>query len=191
MNYDLAIQEIIDVIKADKAIVQPWRNKAVSHLLDARLSILLSNLDQGLFVERCRAGVIEIAQKRIYKYPDGVCTYCGFVADTIDHLLPRAFTGDALRLLIPTVPACNECNTLIGDTFCVEIQERRSIVHDKIQRRYRTVLKTASFTSGELEGMGYALRSSIEMAMDCKKLIDMRLKWPTRDDYDFRYMEII
>lgn len=32
MNYDAAIQEIIDVIKADKSIVQPWRNKASSRL---------------------------------------------------------------------------------------------------------------------------------------------------------------
>jgi hypothetical protein len=30
MNYDLAIQEIIDVIKADKSLAQPYKNFAVS-----------------------------------------------------------------------------------------------------------------------------------------------------------------
>jgi hypothetical protein len=30
VNYDLAIQEIIDVIKADKSLAQPYKNFAVS-----------------------------------------------------------------------------------------------------------------------------------------------------------------
>lgn len=32
MNYDQKLQELITAIKADKSIVQPWRNKAISRL---------------------------------------------------------------------------------------------------------------------------------------------------------------
>jgi hypothetical protein len=39
MNYDQYVQEIVDVIKADKAIVQPWRNKAVARLEEAQAFI--------------------------------------------------------------------------------------------------------------------------------------------------------
>src|SRR5438270_836185 len=31
MHYDQYIQELVDVLKADKSIVQPWRNYAIKH----------------------------------------------------------------------------------------------------------------------------------------------------------------
>ena len=36
MNYDEAVQQVIAVIKADKRIVQPWRNKAVARMEEAQ-----------------------------------------------------------------------------------------------------------------------------------------------------------
>ena len=39
MSYDEEIQTLIDAIKADKAIVQPWRNYAIKHLMETQAHI--------------------------------------------------------------------------------------------------------------------------------------------------------
>lgn len=36
MNYDEQINELVTAIKIDKAIIQPWRNKAVARLEEAQ-----------------------------------------------------------------------------------------------------------------------------------------------------------
>ena len=36
MNYDQEINKLVEAIKADKSIVQPWRNKAVSSLEESQ-----------------------------------------------------------------------------------------------------------------------------------------------------------
>lgn len=38
-HYDLALNDIIEHIKADKGIVQPWRNYAIKHLMEAQAHI--------------------------------------------------------------------------------------------------------------------------------------------------------
>lgn len=39
MNYDQQITDLNDAIKADKDIIQPWRNKAIARLEEARAFI--------------------------------------------------------------------------------------------------------------------------------------------------------
>ena len=39
MDYDQSIQEIISVLKADKSVIQPWRNYAIKHLMEAQAHI--------------------------------------------------------------------------------------------------------------------------------------------------------
>lgn len=46
------------------------------------------------------------------RYPQGICIYCGRLADTVDHLLPRGFTGEANRRFTAIVPACRWCNKI-------------------------------------------------------------------------------
>lgn len=43
-------------------------------------------------------------------YPKPVCAYCGGLATTRDHVLPKLLFGDPLPLEMITVPACVECN---------------------------------------------------------------------------------
>ena len=63
MNYDAAIQELIDVIKADKSILQPWRNKAVARLEEAQAFVMKGKMTtyrepEGL-VCTCRTGMAD------------------------------------------------------------------------------------------------------------------------------------
>ena len=39
MDYDQSIQEIISVLKADKSVIQPWRNYAIKHLMEAQAHV--------------------------------------------------------------------------------------------------------------------------------------------------------
>jgi len=39
MNYDQTIQQVIKLIKEDKSIIQPWRNKAVARLEETQAFI--------------------------------------------------------------------------------------------------------------------------------------------------------
>ena len=36
MNYDQTITELVEAIRVDKSIIQPWRNKAVARLEEAQ-----------------------------------------------------------------------------------------------------------------------------------------------------------
>jgi hypothetical protein len=36
LNYDKLINDLVEAIKADKAIIQPWRNKAVARLEESQ-----------------------------------------------------------------------------------------------------------------------------------------------------------
>lgn len=47
MNYDQQITHLIEAIKADKSIIQPWRNKAVARLEEAHAFIRMGKTSSG------------------------------------------------------------------------------------------------------------------------------------------------
>lgn len=122
-------------------------------------------------------------------YPHGVCIYCGRSAGTRDHLLPRRWTGDALRKYVATVPACGTCNSVLSDTLTWSITERRALAHHRLARKYRTVLLTLDKTDEELDEYGPTLRAHLIDGMAKKREVLRMLAWPEDPAYDRRALE--
>src|SRR4029077_758589 len=131
----------------------------------------------------------KVSRQRIYKFFDtefetDCCAYCGEIATTTDHFIPKAFRNaiDDLgivnnRLLIP---ACKECNSTAGAQIFNSIKEKREFIHFCYKRKYRNLLESEDWTEKELNELGHTLRSRIKASQQAKKIIKRRLKWPKR-----------
>ena len=111
------------------------------------------------------------------------CVYCGFPADTIDHIPPQSMRAKLFELGLQDrwpyfeVSACHECNSLLGAIELLTVVERREYLKDKFIKRYKHILSTANFTEEELEEMSPMFRKNIESSMLIKRLIEQRLEW--------------
>ncbi len=118
------------------------------------------------------------------------CVYCGEVATTKDHVVPRAFyasvadTLDArnkvLRNVGVTVPACFECNcNLLGDVPVLTVLGRRQVVKRALKRKYRKLLSSPDWTDAEIAQLkdGGILRQSVINAQEKKRIVRRRIEW--------------
>jgi hypothetical protein len=124
------------------------------------------------------------------EYADGICVYCGVIAGTKDHLLPRTWTGEAVRKNVLTVPACGECNSFIGDRYASSITARRRMAHAAILKRKKRLIGMPAWTKAEIAELGPTLRSSVKKGIHDRKLTLARLAWPEDEDYDLRAMQL-
>lgn len=122
-------------------------------------------------------------------YPKGLCVYCGEPSGTIDHLLPRAWTGEASRSAVAVVPACAHCNSTANDSFEFNIHKRRKLIHDRIRKRNRTLLESPDRSAAEIDQLGHLLRSSAIEHRARKDRLRRRLLWPEDPDFDRRAFE--
>jgi 5-methylcytosine-specific restriction endonuclease McrA len=111
------------------------------------------------------------------------CHYCGLPADTIDHTIPQHliarvdYSGIDIPDSLLTVPACRECNVLIGGSVFATVDERARYLKSRLRKRYRSVLKTPVWSTGELEEMSDKMREYISSAAKARKCIEDRLAW--------------
>ena len=123
------------------------------------------------------------------EYPPQVCTYCGIRSGTRDHLVTKVWSGLADRKWVLTVPACAECNGLIGADACTSIDGRRAIAKKKLRKRRKRQLNYQILTEDDLEEYGPGLRPLMREASNERLMIEYRLAWPTDPFYDLRYLE--
>jgi len=127
---------------------------------------------------------------RAIRYPDGVCCYCGSVAGTKDHLLPKPSTGLTLRVLVAVVPACGNCNSRIGDHPSPNVAERRRRAQLSLERSEKRLLTAAHKTPEMLAEMGPQLRSVAIKNNRKREVVKMRLSWPEDPFYDIRAFQL-
>lgn len=116
---------------------------------------------------------------RLYPGSGESCVYCGIPADTYDHVPALSVvqaSPDRDSLSCYLVPACRECNSLLG-TQGLTVLERRSIVKRKLKNRYRPFLKCAKWTRDELDDLGPGLRNLVESGADIGEWMRRRLAW--------------
>ena len=112
----------------------------------------------------------------IYETEDeSLCVYCGWDASDLDHIQPAPWTGEARRKLIRTVPACGECNRTLNDVGLFTEEERRIHLFEVYTKKYRRLLKTATWTDEELDLLGPNLRRRIEARQATKEILDFRM----------------
>ena len=117
-------------------------------------------------------------------YPSDDCVYCGELASTRDHLLPRNFTGNADRLRVPVVPACNECNSTLNQVHIPDVMERREYLQNKYRTKYKSFLKVIWYGEVDLLEFGPQLRYMILKRMSQHITVMARLSWPRNPTYD-------
>ena len=122
------------------------------------------------------------------EYPYGICIYCGGPGWTKDHLLPIGTTGAALRRHIITVPACGECNSLIGAAHAPSITERRAIAKAKLRKKHWKKITAYEYTDEEIDEFGPGLRPTLIRARQDRSATLERLSWPDDITYDLRYL---
>jgi len=115
------------------------------------------------------------------------CYYCGLPASDVEHVIPKAalrayagvdgLTEEMTRGRKLTVPACRECNSLLGATVQNTLAERKSYLKERLQAKYANLLAMPEWTEKELAEMGEAMRQSIKASMNQRVLTKERLRW--------------
>lgn len=124
-----------------------------------------------------------------------VCTYCGLVADTIDHVPPTSIRPILIELKLNeqypfmTVRSCRECNSTLGDRAYWTIEQRREYIASRLKRRYRKYLELPEWSQKELDALEYTLRQSVLHGLAVKALVLKRLE-RAQPDYPIPYVEV-
>lgn len=118
------------------------------------------------------------------QYPSDRCVYCGETQDAMDHLIPRNYSGEADRLLVPVVPSCTECNSTLGDKYIPDVQDRRSYVQNRYRGKYRALLNIVWFGETDLLEFGPSLRTMLIRRMEQHIRLMSRLSWPHDPAFD-------
>lgn len=116
-----------------------------------------------------------------------VCYYCGNFADSTDHVVPRHLLkragamgmelGAVMRIRLWEVPACRECNTLIGGAIFKTLPDRCKYVKAKLRARYRRILAMPRWTPEELGELGPELRRYVQTSQRAREAIQARVSW--------------
>lgn len=117
------------------------------------------------------------------------CQYCGQVATTIDHWVPRSVAyalkdvGTLTNMI--RVPACSECNGLARAVLFRTMGAKRRFIQAKLRRRYARLLTMPAWSESDKSEMEYAMREMIEAAEIQKSVIERRLRYrPDSRDLD-------
>lgn len=103
------------------------------------------------------------------------CVYCGSDAQHRDHLVPKPWTGQTARRMVPTVPACRDCNVRINDTPVFTIAQRAEIAALSLRRKWGKKLNIADRTGNELNEYAGRIRQGIEIAQAQRQFVRRRL----------------
>jgi len=112
------------------------------------------------------------------------CTYCGLPAATRDHVLPQVLAS-SLQLAglenapdRTTVPACHECNSILGSRVFPSLAARRNAVHASLAKRYHSILHAPRWAPEDIAALGPTLRSAVERQQYIREVTLDRLCWP-------------
>ena len=123
----------------------------------------------------------------LYTHIRGIqCVYCGERANTEDHLQPRSHVAKLLGIInlrealgrLVTVPACLECNSLVGAKIFLTTGAKRRYIQAKLRHRYRRVLEMPAWSNKELGEITCPnLRSIIVSGVEQKERLLHRVRW--------------
>lgn len=113
------------------------------------------------------------------------CFYCGRPANEREHTVPRAILramndvgiGEIIRGRKLVVPACRECNGLLGSSYQQDLSKRKKYLKTRLRGKYKAILQMKGWTELELDEMDSTLRSHILAAIQQRRVIEARLSW--------------
>lgn len=104
-----------------------------------------------------------------------LCVYCGTDADTKDHLIPRTWSGESVRKIVPTVPCCRDCNSRLQDIPLFTIYERALFVADKLKKKFKKQLTIQDRSALEMSKFEHKMKDYIEGKQLARQFLRLRL----------------
>lgn len=115
------------------------------------------------------------------KVEDDLCMYCGDIATTRDHVPPKKwlnlFSLHALHLTENkvVVPACRNCNCVLGAKPLFTIEERRAYMRTYLWRKHGKLLATPGWKEEEITQLGRNLQRYIRGELHRKQHVMRRI----------------
>jgi hypothetical protein len=107
------------------------------------------------------------------------CTYCGQLANGVDHVTPVAYAQHHRKSgwdMANTVPCCMECNSVANDKYFETIEEKAVWLADKLARRHQRILQSPAWSEEELETLRGTLRKTVEAKQAEKTAVMNRIR---------------
>lgn len=118
------------------------------------------------------------------------CRYCGAPAGTVDHVVPRSLLKALGKLddkavwnelagnrRIMLVPACQQCNSILGSMYFDTFRQRRRFVLDRLRQKNRKLLAIPDWTTDEMSLLASGLRRYILDSLARRDHIKDRVRW--------------
>ena len=116
------------------------------------------------------------------------CIYCGVESSTWDHVPPLHFVSRLGhecrdRFWLRLLPACPECNGLLGGILKTHVIERRSHVRRRLERKYARLLRIPDWDDTELNQLSQKLQFDIRSRLRAKAFIRQRINFYAANFY--------
>lgn len=110
------------------------------------------------------------------------CIYCGEPSDTWDHIPPlvtiEGATPEALDgMELVKLPACAECNGVLGDRLFLSIPDRKAHIAEFIKRRYVKYLNMPGWDDDELAELSRELARYVRASHKTAQMAKRRLSF--------------
>lgn len=112
------------------------------------------------------------------------CFYCGNPATTEDHAYPLVALQQIYGLtdlppsrLLVIVPACQECNGILGNKVFSTLSKRKQHIKKRLRERYRKLLAIPEWGTADLGRLGRVMQEYVILGLRQQELLQERLCW--------------
>lgn len=112
------------------------------------------------------------------------CYYCGENATTQDHAYPLAALQQIYGIadlpsgrLLVVVPACWECNMLLGSRVFTSLSRRKKYVKQRLRQRHKRILEIPEWEPHELARLEHRLQEYVLLGLQQQENLQKRLSW--------------
>ncbi len=113
----------------------------------------------------------------------GICVYCGDPADTIDHVIPLAWSlgrKKSKRTPVgPVCPACRDCNSHLASRYFDCFWDRCRWNRDRIEKRALPIL----WFNHQIQELDYTMRSFVAHQCFVRLWYRIRADWFESPDF--------
>lgn len=115
------------------------------------------------------------------------CVYCGANEEVREHVVPWSWNHSGSRIRQNTrnkkdrngtVPCCKECNNLASDKVFATIEEKREYISERLEKRYKNILKLPDWSEDELNELDVKLKNHTKLKLLAKQWITNRISYP-------------
>lgn len=123
--------------------------------------------------------------RHIEPFGPDACAYCGERANTVDHVAPVSYIAglldvmqrlrSSLRECLVTVPACSDCNSLLGSFIPDSLANKRAELKRRLYARHESLLASETWSDADINRHGRSLRSYLLSQEQRRRVIERRL----------------